>query len=152
MYLKEVLKSYGNKKIEIYIDMDGVIADYNVGEAYHYDKKRPLYASISKIKEISTMNNVTLNILSITRKNIGIEEKNIWLDKYVPFIAKKNRFIISKEENTGKSSSKLKVEFLNKIKKHEKIIILIDDDPLILKEVMKSNNDIVLLKDTALVD
>ena len=62
--LKELIKKYDNKKIELYIDMDGVIADYNVGEASNYDKKRPLYTSINKLKEISSMTNVTMHILS----------------------------------------------------------------------------------------
>ena len=32
MYLKELLNSYVDKKIKIYIDMDGVVADYRFGE------------------------------------------------------------------------------------------------------------------------
>lgn len=152
MFLKELIKKYDNKKIELYIDMDGVIADYNVGEASNYDKKRPLYTSINKLKEISSMPNVTMHILSITKNNNGINEKNIWLDKYVPFINNENRNIISKEEYPDKSSSELKTEFLKKLNYNDKIIILIDDDPLILKNIQKSINNIVLLKDTVLVD
>ncbi len=151
MYLKEIIESFGDKKIKIYIDMDGVVADYDVGKPDNFEKKRPLYTSIDKLKEISFMDNVSLYILSITRKNIGIEEKNIWLDKYMPFIDKNNRFILSKEE-VRKSSSELKVDFLKNIKREDEVIILIDDDPLILKSVMDNVNDIVLLKDTVLVD
>lgn len=151
MYLKEILNSYGDKKIKLYIDMDGVVADYDVGKPDNFEKKRPLYTSIDKLKEISFMDNVSLFILSITRKNIGIEEKNIWLDKYMPFIDKNNRFILSKED-ISKSSSELKVDFLKNIKREDEVIILIDDDPLILKSVMDNVNDIVLLKDTVLVD
>ena len=151
MYLKEILNSYGDKKIKIYIDMDGVVADYDVGKPGNFDKKRPLYTSIDKLKEISFMDNVSLYILSITRKNIGIEEKNIWLDKYMPFIDKNNRFILSKEKES-KSSSELKVDFLKNNKREDEVIILIDDDPLILKSVMDNVNDIILLKDTVLVD
>lgn len=151
MYLKEILNSYGDKKIKMYIDMDGVIADYDVGKPGNFDKKRPLYTSIDKLKEISFMDNVSIYILSITRKNVGIYEKNIWLDKYMPFIDKNNRFILSKEKES-KSSSELKVDFLKNIKREDEVIILIDDDPLILKSVMDNVNDIVLLKDTVLVD
>jgi len=151
MYLKEILNSYGDKKIKMYIDMDGVIADYDVGKPGNFDKKRPLYTSIDKLKEISFMDNISLHILSVTRKDIGIYEKNIWLDKYMPFIDKNNRFILSKEKES-KSSSELKVNFLKNIKREDGVIILIDDDPLILKSVMDNVNDIVLLKDTVLVD
>lgn len=151
MYLKEIIESFGDKKVKIYIDMDGVVVDYDIGKPGNFDKKRPLYTSIDKLKEISFMDNVSLFILSITRKNIGIYEKNIWLDKYMPFIDKNKRFILSKEK-VSKSSSELKVDFLKNIKRNDEVIILIDDDPLILKSVMDSVNDIVLLKDTVLVD
>ena len=148
MYIKEVLKKY--KKIKLFIDMDGVIADYEFGNAENFDKKRPLFDSIKKLEEISKMNNIELYILSITRKDIGIKEKNIWLDKYVNFIKKENRIILSKE-GKDKSSAQLKSEYLNNIKTEDTIIV-IDDDPSILKEINRTNKNIVLLKDTVLVD
>ena len=49
MYLREFLKQFKDKKIIIYVDMDGVIADYEVGRPMDFDKKRPLYSSISKL-------------------------------------------------------------------------------------------------------
>lgn len=150
MYLKEYLKKYEEKKIKLFIDMDGVIADYEFGNAENFDKKRPLYDSIKKLEEISKIDNIELYILSITRENIGINEKNIWLDKYVNFIKKENRIIISKEGKT-QSSAQLKSEYLNSIKTEDTIIV-IDDDPSILKEINKANKNIVLLKDTVLVD
>ena len=52
MYLKNYLENFNNKKIKLYVDMDGVIADYEVGVAAHFDKKRPLVSSISKLEEI----------------------------------------------------------------------------------------------------
>ena len=108
MYFKEILEEYKEKNIKIYVDMDGVIADYDVGKACGYDKKRPLYTSISKLEEISKKDNITLYILSITRKDEGIEQKNFWLDKYAAFFKKENRVIISKESNEGFSSKELK--------------------------------------------
>ena len=152
MYLKEVIGRYENEIVDIYVDMDGVIADYDVGKPYGYDRKRPLYSSIKKLREISMMNNITFHILSISKKNVGVIEKNEWLDKYVPFIKKENRFIISKEEIIDKTSAEIKAEFLNKINKDNKTIILIDDDPRVLKEVGKKVPEVVLLKDTVLVD
>ena len=46
MYLKEFLKQKKDKKIKLFVDMDGVIADYDFGVVYDYDKKRPLYDSM----------------------------------------------------------------------------------------------------------
>ena len=50
MYLKEFLDKYKDKKIKLYVDMDGVIADYDVGVARDYNKKRPFAGSGSLIK------------------------------------------------------------------------------------------------------
>ena len=150
MYLEELLKKYNDKKIRLFIDMDGVIADYVFGEAKDFDKKRPLLDSIKKLEIISKMDNIEPYILSVTRMDIGIDEKNIWLDKYVKFIKKENRIILSKE---GKelSSSKLKADYLNNLNTKDTIIV-IDDDPRVLNEINKNNKDIILLKDTVLVD
>lgn len=152
MYLKDYLNQYGDKKIKLFVDMDGVIADYIFGSAQDYDKKRPLYASICKLEEISKMSNVELFIFSATRYSSGFEQKHRWLDTYAPFFKKENRIIISREENNMTDSSILKAEFLAKYDRDGSILILIDDDPKNLKDVRKLNNDIVLLKDTVLVD
>ena len=39
MYLKEYLEKYNNKKVKLFVDMDGVIVDYDFGEPRDYDKK-----------------------------------------------------------------------------------------------------------------
>ena len=39
MHLKEYLKQYNDKKIKLFVDMDGVIVDYEFGEPRNYDKK-----------------------------------------------------------------------------------------------------------------
>ncbi len=149
MYLLDYIKKYGGKKIKLFVDMDGVIADYDVGKASDYFNKRPLYDSIKKLEVISKLSNVSLYICSISRKDDGVEEKNRWLDKYAPFF--KNRIIISRESNDFIDSSVLKANVLKDVER-DGVIILIDDDPLILKKVHEVSPDIVLLKDTCLVD
>ena len=151
MYLKEFLKKYNNQKIKLFIDMDGVIADYDFGIPKDYDKKRPLYDSIKKLEQISKLDNIELYILSITRMTEGRKEKNIWLDKYISFIKKENRIIISRKENDFETSSILKAKYINSIKTKDTIIV-IDDDPRVLKEINNINKNIILLKDTVLVD
>lgn len=152
MYLKEYLEQFKDKKIKLFVDMDGVIADYDVGVPKDYDKKRPLYDSIDKLEIISKMSNVELFILSITRYSAGIEQKNWWLDTYAPFFKKENRVIISREENDMTVSPILKAEYLKNYERDGSVIILIDDDPRILKQVQEINEDVFLLKDTVLVD
>ena len=152
MYLKEYLEQFKDKKIKIFVDMDGVIADYNVGVPKDYDKKRPLYDSIDKLKIISKMPNVELYIFSATRYSEGIEQKNWWLDTYAPFFKKENRIILSREANNMTASSTLKADYLTNYKRDGSVLILIDDDPRNLKQVQDFNEDIFLLKDTVLVD
>ncbi len=152
MYFKDFLKQYKNEKIKLFIDMDGVIVDYIFGEPRDYDKKRPLFNNINKLKAISKMPNVELFILSATRKTEGIKQKNWWLDKFAPFFKKKNRIILSREENDMTKSAVLKAEYLKNYKRDGSVLIVVDDDPMNLRKIRSKNKDIILLKDSALDD
>ena len=152
MFLKDFLMQFDGKKIKLYVDMDGVIADYDIGKPSEYDKKRPLYTSLEKLKQVSEMDNVEMHIMSITRMDEGFEEKNLWLDKYAPFFERENRVIISRQSNGFRTSVELKVEFFENLERDGSVVILIDDHPTILHEIQKKVKDVVLLKDTALVD
>lgn len=152
MYLKEFLEQFGDKKIKLFVDMDGVVADYIFGSAKDYDKKRPLYDNIDKLEIVSEMPNVELFIFSVTRYSSGFAQKHWWLDEYAPFFKKENRIIISREENGMRDSSLLKAEYLASYERDGSILILIDDDPKNLKDVRRLNEDVILLKDTVLVD
>lgn len=151
MYITDYLERFKDKKIRLFVDMDGVVADFDVGKPYDYDKKRPLFTNIEVLREIAKRDNVEMYILTITSLTVGREEKNRWLDQYMEFIKKEKRFIISREENNKISSRVLKNRFLKKVKRDDSVIIMIDDDPSILGKIRQSNPDIYLLKDTALV-
>ncbi len=152
MYLKETLKQYKGKKIKLFVDMDGVIADYIFDSAKDYDKKRPLYDSIHKLEEVSRMKNVEMYILSATRKDEGIDQKHYWLDTYAPFFKRENRIILSRESHDMEESSILKAQYMKKLKREDYLFIVIDDDPKNLKDIHKENDDVILLKDTVLID
>lgn len=152
MYLENFLEQYQDKKVKMFVDMDGVIADFNFGKACDYDKKRPLYSSINKLENISKKDNVDLYIFSATRMNKGYDEKQYWLDKYAPFFKKENRVIISREKHDFLESSELKADYMKNVERDGSVLIVIDDDPKNLKAIRKLNDDVVLLKDTALID
>lgn len=152
MYIIDYFEKLKNEKIKLYVDMDGVIADYDVGVAYEYEQKRPLYSNIEKLETISKMENVDINILSISRYTKGIDEKNRWLDKYAPFFEKDKRNIIARELNDMRLSTELKLEFVKGIERDGSKIIIIDDDPAVIHSIRKECDDVVLLKDSALVD
>ena len=152
MYIKEYLEKFDNKKIKLFVDMDGVIVDYVVGSASDFHKRRPLISSIEKLKEISKNENIELFVLSVTRMDEGYNQKQEWLNKYAPFFEEKNRIILSRESNAFKSAADLKADFIKKIERDNSVIVFIDDDPIVLKKMMEINQDVILLKDTVLVD
>ena len=153
MIIFDVLKEYDKQKVRLYVDMDGVIADYDVGIPAKYDKKRPLISNLEKLEKISKMPNIDLYILSVTRMTEGIYEKNRWLDINAPFFKKEKRNILSREMvNFEKNALELKYKFMQDLERDDSQIIYIDDDPGILRQIDENMKDIILLKDTTLVE
>ena len=56
------------------------------------------------------------------------------------------------EEIYTKHTIELKKEFVSSFIKRDEVIIIIDDDPLLLREYQNMDANLVLLKDTVLVD
>ena len=152
MYIEDFLEQYKDKKVKMFVDMDGVIADFDFGNNGDYDKKRPLYSSIEQLERISKKDNIDLYIFSATRMNKGYDEKQYWLDKYAPFFKKENRVIISREKHDFVETATLKANYMKNVERDGSILVVIDDDPKNLRAIRQSNEDVVLLKDTALVD
>lgn len=152
MHIKEVITNILKKdKIDLFVDMDGVIAAYEFGMPLDFDKKRPLLSNINKIKELSKLEGLTIHILSCCKKDYQIELKNQWLDKYAPFIEKDRRFILSKETITDLSSANMKLNFLQKHKTNSKIVV-IDDDNQVIKTLGNNLQNIIVLQDSELID
>ncbi|MCR4580895.1 MAG: hypothetical protein K5666_00035 [Bacilli bacterium] len=153
MFLDKELKKIGKKNIRVYLDMDGTIVHYEVGNADNYDIKRPLLNRINNVKKIiSEYDNISFYILSIGHEQKHIDQKNKWLDKYLPEIPKENRAILIRNIRGNKPSPEIKRDFINSIKTDD-IIVLIDDDPRIIDAVRKNNkNNVILYKDSVLSD
>ena len=154
-YFIEWLGQFKGKKVKLLVDMDGVIAHYDLGNAKDYDKKRPLLDNILKIEAATKLEDpiVTPYIFSATRFSEGTDQKHEWLDKYAPFFLKENRIIISREANGMEESAKLKAEYLTNMKREENtVIVVIEDDPKNMFAIRDTNPDVILVKDTILVD
>ena len=66
MHFKElILNLVKEKNINMFVDMDGVIASYDFGRPLEFDKKRPLLTNIKTLEEVSKIPGVKLHILSI---------------------------------------------------------------------------------------
>lgn len=151
MYFYNLIKNL-DKELFIFVDMDGVITDYDFGNILDFKNKRPLKTNIKTLKKISELEKVNLYILSICKKDEEIQDKNEWLDKYAPYFKKENRIIISKESETKLSSKELKYKYLKEYLDKNKEIIVIDDDNEILKFLQEKLHNIILFQDSSLID
>lgn len=152
MHFIDLIKKISiDEEVILFVDMDGVIASYDVGRPYDFKNKRPLKNSINIFREIAKLDRVSLHILSVCRENYQIEEKNEWLDINAPFFEKENRVILSKEDSIYKISSELKLNYLKNYKTDKKIVF-IDDDNSVLSVVNKELKNIILFQDSELVD
>lgn len=138
MYLLEEIKKIienNSKKIAIFVDMDGVVADYRFGEGENiknnkpglYLNKRPIHTTINNLKKINDEIGCEMFILSSCLFKEQAEEKDLWLTQYMPFIKKENKIFILSEN--FESRKKLKIDKIReKLDSNEcELAILIDD-------------------------
>ena len=103
-----------NKKVAMFIDMDGTITVYDIYPEEivkqkmqdEYSKAEPAQYIIDILKEINEIPNIDLYILSLSKTLKITEEKKEWLKKYVPFIEEKNWIIITRELNEYSSENR----------------------------------------------
>lgn len=158
-YFKDYLYQFKDKNIIIYIDMDGVVADYDV-LSFNEDKykedlylnKRPVKTIIDILEDVSTLNNTSLNILSCTKKENQINGKYIWLSKHMSFIKKENINIIARESKNYEKSCIIKAEFLKNNYDNNSVIIIIDDSHDVLKEIIKLDLGIIPLHISSIIE
>lgn len=156
MYLLEEIKRImSEKKVNnamIFVDMDGVIADYRFGEGDNiksnkigtYLNKRPIYTTINNLKLINKETNIELGIISSCLFQEQAKEKDLWLDKYVPYILKKNR--IYTIADNFESRKQLKVDKIKDYMENNNstLVVLIDDTHEILFLAKKQLGDLFL--------
>lgn len=136
-----------NKKVALFVDMDGTIVEYEVfPEGYVTNETKevflnaqPLNVVIENLKKINEIENIDIYILSLSRSSIIVEEKKQWLKKYIPFIKEENYIILNKEKGDYNSENR---EFIKSIKMKEKLneydfVILLDDEHKILRKTQK---------------
>lgn len=147
--IKEICKK--NKKVDMYIDMDGTIAEYHLYNPEEISKKmeeeylknEPLKNVIDVLEEISKINNIEMYILSLSKTKKITEKKKIWLKKYVPFIKEENWIILTKEigEYSNENRNEIKGKSIEMRQRNCDISIMLDDEQVVLREAKKILND-----------
>ena len=152
MKFYETINKYKDKNIDIYVDMDGVIAEYDIGN-FNYDTIRPLQSNINRIKNL-ICNNINVKILTICKNNNIVDEKIKWIKKHMPFFDLNNVIFISKENKkyNGLSSKELKSDFLKFNINDNNINIVIDDDNEIVKYLVKNNSNLIIFQVSSWID
>lgn len=81
------------KKINIYCDMDGVLADFNAqenaverfaNEKGFFQKLAPLPNNVNALRVLNQLKNVRVFILSASPNRHADNDKKVWLKKYLP--------------------------------------------------------------------
>lgn len=147
--IKEICRK--NKKVAMYIDMDGTIAEYHLYNPEEisrkmeeeYLKNEPLKNVIDVLEEISKINNIEMYILSLSKTKKITEKKKIWLKKYVPFIKEENWIILTKEigEYSNENRNEIKGKNIELRQKDYDKSIMLDDEQVVLREAKKILND-----------
>lgn len=147
--IKEICKK--NKKVDMYIDMDGTIAEYHLYNPEEisrkmeeeYLKNESLKNVIDVLEEISKINNIEMYILSLSKTKKITEKKKIWLKKYVPFIKEENWIILTKEigEYSNENRNEIKGKNIELRQKDYDKSIMLDDEQVVLREAKKILND-----------
>ena len=143
--IKEICKK--NKKVAMYIDMDGTIAEYHLYNPEEisrkmeeeYLKNEPLKNVIDVLEEISKINNIEMYILSLSKTKKITEKKKIWLKKYVPFIKEENWIILTKEigEYSNENRNEIKGKNIELRQKDYDKSIMLDDEQAVLRAAKK---------------
>ncbi len=150
MKFYDYLEANKNNVIDIYFDMDGVFAEYDIGN-YDYGTIRPIKYVIDIMKRFND-SGINVKIISVCKNNKIMEEKKDYLDKYLPFINKKDAIFLSKEELVGYESNELKSNYLNENINKNHINILIDDDSQIIRKVVKDNKEVKVFHISSIIE
>ncbi len=149
-----------NKNIEIYLDMDGTIVELLFDKKGSYTQKgvylnkKPIIPVIDRIEEIKNrFPLIKFKILSCSKTNQMRDEKNEWLNIYMPFIDKKDRIIFSEESGdyTRENRNLVKAEYIEKNITEDKIIVLIDDSIDVLREVQMLKENVIPVHVTSIL-
>ena len=132
-----------NKRVAMFIDMDGTINEYIVFSENTVVKEMednyiyisPLSTVLKELEEIGNISNIDLYILSLSRTKNLTQIKKEWRKKYVSFISEENWIILTKENGdyTNENRDEIKAMKMQEYTDYDHLILL-DNDHGILKQ------------------
>jgi len=119
--IKKHAETNSDKKIAMFVDMDGVIAKLDVDKNREmagnacgwFLNKTPLKSVINLLEEISNIPNIDLYILSACVFKNQAVDKSKWLEKHAPFFKKENQIFVIKEVVKYTVETKPKIKSMN---------------------------------------
>lgn len=140
-----------NKKVAMFIDMDGTIVEYVIygdekeliNSKNNFLNAKPIDIVIDKLRKINKIENIDLYILTLAKNTRIEEEKKQWLKNNMEFIDEKRWVIINKEKNEYNKENR---DYIKAKKMEEKLkdydaLIFLDDDHKILKRAKTELKD-----------
>ena len=150
MIFRDYLEKNKDKIVDVYFDMDGVFAEYQVGN-FDYSTIRPIKSAIKVMNDLIN-EGINVKVLSICKTNKIRDDKYVWIEKYAPFLDRDNLIFLSKEDNPEFKSEELKSNYLNNNANKDHINILIDDDSRIIWKVVDNNPDVKVFHVSSIIE
>lgn len=98
-----VVLSYRPRKVRLFIDFDGTMAEWRVGGRYLEDgyalSLKPHKELVSVVRELSLRGGVEIYVASAVVSERAARDKDAWLDTYIPEIDRLHRLYIPYGEN-----------------------------------------------------
>ena len=145
----EICKKYN--RVALFVDLDGTVAEYRIFPKNYitvetkglFLESKPLFSVIEVLEKLSQIENLDIYILSLSRSKIIVEEKKIWLKKYMPFINEDKYIIVCRETGEYNYDNR---EYIKSQKMKEKLekydfLIFLDDEHNILRRAQEELGD-----------
>lgn len=146
MFIDDIKSLSKENQVVVLFDMDGVLAEYKVGEKEQiksnepnlFLKARPLFKNLKIAKKISKMKNVKVGIQSNCHFKEQKQDKKTWLKKYAPFVSEEDINIIAFKDEEYDLSNKyaLKAKYIKEKYQGGEIVVLVEDDHRNIKEAL----------------
>lgn len=149
MKILDYINENSDKTIDIYFDMDGVLAEYDIG-TFDYEFIRPMNTSINFVKGLLDYKNINIYVLSVCKTDNIVNQKIEWFKKYMDFLNKDNIILLSKE-NKDINSDEYKSNYLKENINKSHLNIVVDDDIRIIKSIKENNKEIAIFHVSSII-